>query len=145
MKKSILSALTVLILLESSLTPANAVFGLSACEKIKKQILSYEKSEKPLIKDWQNYVGVWILNYPSDSRLELQKRFVNIVNIEVKMYSLEINNPKCFTNSKNIYIKKYYPKWKKHQQINKAYPYADNADDGKGYFMPIIWDSIYNQ
>ena len=145
MKKRVSIGFTVLILLGSSLTPANAVLGLSACEKVKKQVLSYEKTEKPLIKDWQNYVGDWIWDYPSDSRLKLQKRFVNIVNIEVKMYSLEINNPKCFTNSQNIYIKKIYPKWKEYQQINRAYPDANNADDGKGYFIPITWDSIYNQ
>ena len=98
-----------------------------------------------MIADWQNYSGDWIAAYSSKSQLEIQKRWTNIVNLEVKMHSLEINNPKCFTNSQNLYIKDVYPKWKKYQQMNKAYPDSNNADNGKGYFISTTWDSIYNQ
>ena len=135
----------VLGLLGSSLTPAHAIFGLSKCEKVKKQILAYEKTEKPMIADWQNYSGEWIAAYSSKSQLEIQKRWTNIVNLEVKMYALETNNPKCFTNSQNIYIKNVYPNWKKQQQYNRFYPTSNNADGGTGYYTAISWDSIYNQ
>ena len=118
MKRKLASAIVVFGLLASSMTPASAVFGLSKCEKVKKQILAWQEIEKPMIKDWQNYAGDWIWSYPSESHRELQNRWKNIVNLEVKMYSLEINNPKCFTNSQNLYIKDVYPKWKKYQQIN---------------------------
>jgi hypothetical protein len=145
MRRIFTSVILVFCLLGSSLTPAQAIFGLSKCEKVKKQILAYEKTEKPMIADWQNYSGEWIWNYSQESQRKIQKRWTNIVNLEVKMYSLEINNPKCFTNSQNIYIKKVYPQWKKHQQTNKFYPTYNNADNGNGYYTAISWDSIYNQ
>jgi hypothetical protein len=145
MRRTITSAILVIGLLGSSLTPAQAIFGLSKCEKVKKQVLAWQKVEKPMIKDWQNYSGDWIAAYEGKSQLELQKKWINIVNLEVKMYSLEINNSKCFTNSQNIYIKDTYPNWKKHQQNNKFYPTYNNADDGRGYYLAISWDSIYNQ
>jgi hypothetical protein len=125
--------------------PSQAIFGLSTCEKVKKQILGFEKIEKPMVDDWQNYAGNRIWDYPSESQLTLQKRWTNIVNLEVKMYALELNNPKCFTNSQNIYIKDVYPKWKKDQMINRFNPTANNADNGAGYYIRISWDSIYNQ
>ena len=147
MRTKLASVFVVMSLLASMafIAPASAVFGLSKCEKVKKQILAYEKTEKPLIADWQNYSGQWIWDYPQKSQLEIQKRWTNIVNLEVKMYSLEINNPKCFSNSQNIYIKDIYPKWKKQQQTNKFNPTGNNADNGKGYYIEISWDSIYNQ
>ena len=63
----------VLGLLGSSFPLAQALFGLSKCEKVKKQILAYEKTEKPMIADWQNYSGEWIAAYSSKSQLEIQK------------------------------------------------------------------------
>ena len=125
--------------------PAHAIFGLSKCEQVKKQILAFEKIEKPLLADWQNYSGDWIWHYSQESQLKIQKRWTDIVNLEVKMYSLELNNPKCFTNSQNLYIKTVYPKWKKQQQTNRFYPTSNNSDNGAGYYTGISWDSIYNQ
>jgi hypothetical protein len=145
MKRLLVAVVVMMGLLATSLTPANAILGLSKCEKVKKQILAYEKIEKPLVKDWQNYAGDWIWSYSTDSQLKIQQRWTNLVNLEVKMYTLEINNPKCFTNSQNIYIKNVYPEWKKSQSINKFYPNANNADNGKGYYTTVSWDSIYNQ
>jgi hypothetical protein len=145
MKRVLLSCVLVLGLTVHISSPSHAIFGLSTCEKVKKQILAYEKIEKPLVSDWQNYAGDWIWDYSPKSQLEIQKKWIKIVNLEVKMYSLEINNPKCFTNSQNIYIKSVYPKWKKQQQINKFYPNSNNADVGNGYYSGVSWDSIYNQ
>jgi hypothetical protein len=145
MRLKLASVFVVIGLLGSSLTPANAIFGLSKCEKVKKQILAYEKIEKPLVKDWQNYAGDWIFSYSIESQLRIQQRWVNLVNLEVKIYALEINNPKCFTNSQKIYIKNVYPIWKKYQSINKFTPTANNANNGNGYYTSVNWDSIYNQ
>jgi hypothetical protein len=145
MRMKLASTVIVIGLFASSMAPANALFGLSTCEKVKKQILAFEKTEKPMIAEWGNYAGDWIWDYSQKSQLEIQKKWIKIVNLEVKMYSLEINHPKCFTNSQNIYIKSIYPKWKKHQQTNKFYPNSNNADSGNGYYIGISWDSIYNQ
>ncbi len=145
MKRSLLSCVLVLGLTMPVSSPAHAIFGLSTCEKVKKQILAYEKIEKPLVKEWQNYAGDWIHSYSGESQLKIQQRWINLVNLEVKMYTLEINNPKCFTNSQNIYIKNVYPAWKKYQSINRFDPTANNADNGNGYYISVSWDSIYNQ
>jgi hypothetical protein len=145
MKRALISLCLVLGMAVPFAAPSHAIFGLSKCEKVKKQILAYEKIEKPLVKDWQNYAGDWILSYSGESQLKIQQRWINLVNLEVKMYSLEINNPKCFTNSQNMYIKNAYPVWKKSQSINKFDPTANNADNGNGYYTSVSWDSIYNQ
>ena len=145
MKRLLVAVVVMMGLLTTSLTPANAILGLSKCEKVKKQILAYEKIEKPLVKDWQNYAGDWIFDYSRESQLKIQQRWINLVNLEVKMYTLEINNPKCFTNSQNIYINDAYLDWKKSQSINKFNPTANNADNGNGYYISVNWDSIYNQ
>ena len=43
MRLKLASALVTIGLLASSMTPASAVFGLSKCEKVKKQVVTVEK------------------------------------------------------------------------------------------------------
>ena len=145
MRRKLASVIVVIGLLVTSMAPASAVFGLSKCEKVKKQVLAWQKIEKPMIQDWGNYSGNYFYKWESADALKIQKRFINIVNLEVKMYALEMNNPKCFTNTQNTYIKDAYKNWKSYQQKNKFYPNDNNGTDSSGVYISIKWDSIYNQ
>jgi hypothetical protein len=126
-------------------TPAQAIFGLSTCEKVKKKILAFEKDEAVIAKTWDQYAGKSQFNMERSTKAWLQTKWIEIVNLEVKMYALEMNNLKCFTNTQQIYIKEVYPSWKKEQSYNKAYPNWDNGVNANGYYKTITWDSIYNQ
>ena len=82
MKKKLASALVVIGLLASSVAPASAIFGLSKCEKVKKQVLAWQKIEKPMIQDWDNYSGNYFYKWESADALKIQKRFINIRKIK---------------------------------------------------------------
>ena len=126
-------------------TPAQAIFGLSACEKVKKQVLSLEKIEKPIIDKWNMKAGDNYSLWSVRMKQIFQQQWIELVNLEVKMYSLEMNNLKCFTNTQQIYIKKVYPAWKKEQDQNRFYPTNYNGLNIYGNYKEIFWGSIYSQ
>ena len=126
-------------------SPANAIFGLSTCEKVKKQILKYEKIDKPLAKKWEPYQGLLVWNVSQPELDQLLKNWKTLVDLEVKMYGLEINNLKCFTNTQSIYIKRVYPIWKAEQLKIRFNPNNYNFASKAGVITSISWDSIYNQ
>ena len=145
MKKRILLAFTVLILLGSSSTHANAIFGLSKCEKTKNQIVKYEKIERPLVKEWGTYGGKRAWNF-TDYRNELrQKEWVQLVNLEVKMFGLALNNIDCFSETQKRFISQEYPLWKNHQATNRAFPNQTNGINRNGIYRVVVWESIYDQ
>jgi hypothetical protein len=103
------SSILVMGLLASSMTPANAIFGLSKCEKVKKQILSEEKisiilydltrkSRDSAIKDnsatWGEYSTVL-------SKENLARKS------DIKVFDLIIKNPYCFSAEISAYVRTY--------------------------------------
>ena len=143
MRIKLASAIVVIGLLVASMTPASAVFGLSKCEKVKKEIRALEKIEKAKILSWnRNWAGKDAVNLVS-YRKQSDQEWLYIVNMEVKLYSLERNNPKCFTITQNLYIEKYLPLW---QDIKQRIAYGESTNtNGFGVFAKLNWDSIYNQ
>ena len=143
MRTKLASAVVVIGLLVASMTPASAAFGLSKCEKVKKEIRALEKIEKAKILSWnKNWAGKDAVNLVS-YRKQSDQEWLYIVNMEVKMYSLERNNPKCFTITQNLYIEKYLPLW---QDIKQRIAYGESTNtNGFGVFAKLIWNSIYNQ
>jgi hypothetical protein len=147
MRKKLASAIVILGLLGSSMAsmaPANAIFGLSKCEKVKKQILSYEKQEKALAVKWAPANG----RLHSDFSLSQNRYFFelhkSIVRLEVKMFTLEKNNPKCFTITQNELITETYPSWKKWETYYKnqsTYIYLPRMYQR---WSNVIWESIYD-
>ena len=135
----------MLILLGSSTTSANAVFGLSKCEKVKNQILKYERIERPLINEWNRYANKRYTSFSNYKNNMIQKEWIELVNLEVKMYGLELNNLKCFSTTQGIVIKKNYSIWKSNQQLNKFCPDQWNGLRDPFFYKEIFWDSIYNQ
>jgi hypothetical protein len=107
--RTLTSGLLVVGLLASSLTPAHAIFGLSKCEKVKKEILREEKisiflygltkkSRDSALKDnsvtWGEYSKVLskeILGQQSD----------------IKVFDLMINKSSCFSAEINAYVRTY--------------------------------------
>ena len=143
MRTKLASAVVVIGLLVASMTPASAAFGLSKCEKVKKEIRALEKIEKAKILSWnKNWAGKDAVNLVS-YRKQSDQEWLYIVNMEVKMYSLERNNPKCFTITQNLYIEKYLPLW---QDIKQRIAYGESTNtNGFGVFAKLNWNSIYNQ
>jgi len=148
MKRKLASAIVALGLLVSSLAsvaPANAILGLSQCEKVKKQILSYEKQEKPLAQKWVPANGQLHSRFTLAQNKTFFNLFKSIVKLEVKMYTLEKNNPKCFTITQNEYINKVYPYWKEWENSYKSNPTFIYYPRLVRSWSDISWDSIYNQ
>jgi len=56
--KRILILVVVIVMSASSLQPANAIFGLSKCEKVKKEIQALEKSFNSKQSSWTKYQNV---------------------------------------------------------------------------------------
>ena len=99
MKKSILVALTMLILFGSSSTPANAVFGLSKCENVKKQVLSIESQINKQSVFWWGKKS-----QRADVKLIPQLEAYESTNLIGQLWRVQYNNPKCFTRTQNIEI-----------------------------------------
>lgn len=112
MRRTLASILVVVGLLGSSLTPAHAIFGLSKCEKVKKEMLALEKQILDVhAKGLGNLYKQVVFRMPSDiwepdaKTVKMFKRVVNNDPIP-KIWKLATNNPKCFTNTQNMQIEK---------------------------------------
>ncbi len=94
----------------SSAVPAQAIFGLSKCEKVKSQISSLESK---ISKYFNNVRGnyhtnnirgfdeeIFILNDLGIRNIDLMTKLDPIPTI----WKVAYNNPKCFTNSQKLRI-----------------------------------------
>ncbi len=83
------------------MAPANAIFGLSTCEKVKKQVLAYEERIDEISNYWRSYKGEFIPR-------ALGKKFKSQSNpkndVVIKLTKIQFNNPKCFTRTQNEQI-----------------------------------------
>ena len=145
MRRKLTTALVVIGLLTSSVSPANAILGLSKCEKVKKQILAYENQEKVLAQKWVPANGQPHSRFTFAQNQIFFDLHRSIVKLEVKMYTLEKYNPKCFTITQNEYIKRVYPLWKDWENYYKFTPRYVYQPRMLSYWSDIAWDSIYNQ
>ena len=145
MKTKLATAVVVIGLLASSMAHADAILGLSQCEKVKKQILIYESQEKPLAQKWVPANGQLHSRFTLAQNKIFFNLYKSIVKLEVKMYTLEKNNPKCFTITQNEYINKVYPYWKERDNYYKFNPTYVFNPRLIPIWSEISWDSIYNQ
>jgi hypothetical protein len=125
-QRTLKSGLLIIVLLASSLTPAHAIFGLSKCEKVKKEILREEKisiflygltkkSRDSALKDnsvtWGEYSRVYskeILGRQSD----------------IKVFDLMIKGSSCFSAEINAYVRTYK------QDAQERIKYSQSIIDG---------------
>lgn len=100
MKRLVLSAVLVLGLSVPATTPAQAIFGLSTCEKVKKKVLSLESEINTQIIYWNGKVS-----RQADPKLISKLEAYDSANLVGELWKLQYNNPKCFTRTQNIEIK----------------------------------------
>lgn len=141
-KKFKFPTLTILILAVIFSTipilPSQAMFGLSKCEKVRKQILSMQVGESFLAAGYEPANGVSASIFSSDDANFYRGIWTDIVNWEVSMYKFETQNLKCFSTSQIIFINKAYPSWKSWITTSGVVWNLSN-------FPQVSWDSIYNK
>jgi len=112
MKRKLASALVVMGLLASSMAPASAVFGLSKCEKVKKEVITLEKQYFEVRAKlrgnqytYKIYDNIFTFFIPTEkSVLMIDKLITN--DPLPKIWKLGTNNPQCFTNTQNMQVLK---------------------------------------
>ena len=116
MRTKLASALVVMGLLGSSMTPASAVFGLSKCEKVKKAILNEEKISIILYDLAKKYKDSAVQDN-SVTWGEYSKVFSQDIlgrESDIKVFNLMIKNSSCFSAETNASIRNL-------KQANQAY------------------------
>jgi hypothetical protein len=98
MRLKLASSLLVMGLLASSMAPANAIFGLSKCEKVKKQVESLQKEINANSTFWDSYTGKYIPDSLIPKLLKFEDKSTDPI---VMLTKLAYNNPKCFTRTQN--------------------------------------------
>lgn len=106
MKTKLATAVVVIGLLASSVYPASAIFGLSKCEKVHKEVRAIEKK---FFSDYKNIRTELVKGYESVIALT-PSSIVSITTIRgndpiPKIWKVGLNNQKCFTNSQYLQIK----------------------------------------
>jgi hypothetical protein len=110
MRRKLAPAIVILGLLGSSLAfmaPANAILGLSQCEKVHKEVKAIEK------KFFSDYKGIrtnLVQGYQSVTPALTSSSVVLIATIRTndpipKIWKIGFNNPKCFSNTQILQIK----------------------------------------
>ena len=98
----------IAILLSLVATPsANGVFGLGACEKVKKQMNSLENSIKKDLNAAKPYAGKQYSGKDGGSTYVWRAQQKIQTNLD-QVWKLGTNNPKCFTNTQQMVLAK---KW----------------------------------
>lgn len=90
-----------------SITPASAVFGLSKCEKVKKEIIKYESDFNLITSELNSYTGKYLMGAAKMSYDRLLN--TNLLNL---MWKTAYNNQNCLTNTQKDYLptlKSYNP------------------------------------
>jgi hypothetical protein len=99
MNRKLASAIAVFGLLASSMTPASALFGLTKCEKVKKQVLRLESELNAQINYWNRKIS-----QQADPKLIPKLQAFDSANLVGEVWKVQYNNPKCFTRTQNIEI-----------------------------------------
>ena len=87
MRKNLASVIVILGLFGSSIasiTPASAIFGLSTCEKVKKQVLDFEKKINNSASFWIKYQGKKISNADYTEITELAMKSITALVEELR-------------------------------------------------------------
>ena len=150
MRIKLTSVLIVMGLLSSSMAPASAVFGLSQCEKVKKQILSYEKQEVALNRGVSSFAGQLAYNFTINQNRSNYLKMKNFASFELTYLRYAYNNSKCFTRSQNEFINSSYKYAQDIQNMFISTPYfLDAWQSGRMLFTypygkgPLV--SIYSK
>ena len=112
MKRKLASAALVIGLLASSMTPASAIFGLSRCEKVKKEVNLFEREYFEVRKGLRGKDYTYTFKGRSFTFfIPIEKSIKRIDKLIAndplpKIWKIATNNPKCFTNTQNMQVSK---------------------------------------
>jgi hypothetical protein len=105
------AALTLVLGLGAA-NPSEAIFGLSKCEKIKKQIKGELKVGDLLFKNYRQKVSEINPKKPNETFGQHYEKYANALNAlslvfdsDIKTWTLAKNNPSCFSSEKNAAIR----------------------------------------
>ena len=99
MKRKLASAIVVVALLASSMTPASAIFGLSKCEKVKAQITNEEKIGVLLHKKYSVQRKI-VLGLNSATFNDLSSAWSwlpDVYDSDLRIFNLVDKNASCFS------------------------------------------------
>ena len=123
LKKSVALILVSLVLNTLSAPSSSAIFGLSKCEKVKKEILSTENKINSFIRNIR-FIENDVVSEKTAYRITQFQKNSYIKDI----WKISFNNPKCFTNSQKLQIEKL-PKLSLSGYIN-FYDYGKHVQEG---------------
>ena len=104
MRIKLASAVIVIGLLASSMAPANAIFGLSACEKATKSILAEEKIG---FESWKYYAQL-ITQHNSDMKWTrtVAEAIAEVYKSDKSVWAIAQKNTKCYTPAQNAEVRR---------------------------------------
>jgi len=112
MKRALISLCLVLGMTVPFAAPTHSLFGLSKCEKVKKEVNSLEGEYFKVRKDLRGQDYTYTFKGNSFTFfIPTEKSIRNIDSLIAndplpKIWKLATNNPKCFTNTQNIQVSK---------------------------------------
>lgn len=131
--------ITITALVATGASAASPLPGSSACNKVKAQVLSYEKQEQIYKKDYEPVNGIWSWFFTSAHLNKYWKLQKEIVDFEVAMFEYDMKNISCFAPRQQKYARAEIEEWKSIQTF-----IAETPDWVTGFsFIPIAWDSIF--
>jgi len=127
-----------------NLTPANAILGLSKCEKVKKEVNSIEKK---YFNNFKKVLGEYYKNpsmFSSGSEIFiLLDESIPVIdrikseNHIFKIWKIGTNNPKCFTNTQELRIKEMKTESASNYITYTRQTKYNNAQDCKNLFQSL--------
>jgi hypothetical protein len=107
MRSKLVTAVFIVGLLASTMTPTHAIFGWSQCEKVHKQVKALDNG---FIAGWNGIRSTEVESYPWPAMVLTGSSILLIEKIRAndpipKIWKIGYNNPKCFTNTQNLQIK----------------------------------------
>lgn len=100
MKTKLATAVVAIGLLASSMAPANAILGLSQCEKVKKQITNEEKIGVLLHKKYAEQRKIVLrMSSPTFNNLSSAMSWLpDVYDSDLRIYNMVDKNSSCFTS-----------------------------------------------
>lgn len=88
--------------------PSSAVFGLSKCERVLKQVKKYESQEVAENRKIQPFAGRYYADFPLEQNRTHYATMRKFVDFEIQMMRFAYNNKKCFSRSQREFIDENY-------------------------------------
>lgn len=108
MRKKLVSALLAIGLLASSMAPASAVFGLSKCEKVKKEIKHEESIGLLYFRDFarQRQLLLKMSNPAKKDAADVLSWISNVYASDMKVYAIVEKKAQCFSAEQVVLARK---------------------------------------